>query len=270
MTQYSFSLSFGNISATRIIPLLILSLIGFAIVHIIKLMRLYLVVMEQQIPFKRFVPAYLRTTLANIIIPYKIGEIYRVAVFSRITGSINVGFFSILIDRFFDTLALVIILLPYQVVSGQGASPAVLLLTAFLLVVIFAYIMFPSSYRYLNRYIIINKTSKRSMSALRVLEKINDWYQYVKGLVSGRYGLMLLFSLAAWLFEILVLFVVARLFNIGFGVSDFGQYISSILSTKSSSLSNIYTIYSTVVILIACVIFTIIYLTGKDEKKENR
>jgi len=266
MTQYVMRFSFGNIALSRIIPLLVVTLAGFALVHTIKMMRLYLVVMEQQIPFKRFVPAYLRTTLVNLIIPYKIGEIYRVGVFSRITGSLNIGFFSVLIDRFFDTLALILILLPYQMISGSGVSATVLLLTAFLLVVIFAYIMFPSSYRYLNRYIIVNKSSKRSMSALRGLEKVNDWYKYVKGLVSGRYGLMLLFSLAAWLFEIFVLYGIAGLFNMKFGVSEFGKYISSILSSSSSKLNGIYTIYSIVVILIACIIFTAVYLAGRNKK----
>lgn len=265
--QYAFRFSFGSIELSRIIPLLISTLIGFAVVHAIKMMRLYLVLMEQQIAFKRFVSAYLRTTLVNLIIPYKIGEVYRVGVFSRITGSVNIGFFSILIDRFFDTLALIIILLPYQVISGSGVSAAILLLTAFLMVVIFAYITFPSSYKYLNRYIIVNKTSKRSMSVLRALEKVDEWYKYVKGLVSGRYGLMLLFSLAAWLFEMIVLYGVAQLFNMRFGVSEFGKYISSILSSSNSKINTVYTLYSIIVILIACVIFTVIYLSEKNKKK---
>lgn len=270
MNGFSFSMTFNGISLTQILPVALLCFVGFALVHAIKLMRLYLVVMEKHIPIKRFIPAYLRTTLVNLIIPYKLGEIYRIGVFSRITGQFNVGLFSVLIDRFFDTLALIIILLPYQCLSGKGVSVPVALLTVFLLVLIFAYIMFPSAYGYLNRYIIMNRSSKSSMAALRGLEVVHDWYIYVKNLVSGRYGLLMLFSLSAWIVEMLVLFGISNIFSSKFSVSDFGDYISSILSNTRSPLNTLYTVLSIIVILIACVIFTSIYIGTKSESSKSR
>lgn len=263
--SYYMTFSFGNFSLSKVIFMLIVCLVGFSVVHIIKMMRLYLVVMEQNISVKRFIPAYLRTTLVNLIIPFKLGEIYRVFDFSRVTGSVNVGFFSVLIDRFFDTLALVIILMPFQLLSGHGVDASVIVLTAFLLIVIFAYTMFPSSYRYLNRYIIMKKRSDRSMKALKMLEKLDDWYMYVRKLVTGRYGLMLLFSLGAWIFELFVIMAVANMCGLSFKMSDFGNYISSILSSGSGLVNKVYTVYSVIVIGIATIVFTIIYLTGKSE-----
>lgn len=214
MTQYPVNAFFENISLGRVIPLIILCVIGFIIVHVIKLMRMYLVVIEQKISFDRFIPAYLRTTLANLIIPFKIGEIYRIGVFSRITGSVNIGFFSVLIDRFFDTLALLLIILPYQLFGGNGVDTPVIFLAIFLLVVILAYGMFPSTYRYLNRYIITSRTSKRSMTALRGLEKVNEWYVYAEKLVTGRYGLMFVLSVMAWVFELLEIIGVAKILTL--------------------------------------------------------
>ena len=129
-------------------------LIVFLCVHLIKMMRMYLIVMDQKVSFDRFVPAYLRTTLVNLLIPYKLGELYRIFVFYRISGGIRTGFFSVLIDRFFDTLALVLILLPYQLlVSGQVTVPTILL-AVFVTVIVVTYMVFPSSYTFLNRYII--------------------------------------------------------------------------------------------------------------------
>jgi len=268
MTEYSIGSYFENISIVSVIPLIILCLIGFVLVHVIKLMRMYLVVIEQKIPFDRFIPAYLRTTLANLIIPFKLGEVYRVGVFSRITGSINIGFFSVLIDRFFDTLALLIIILPYQLFGGKGVGTPVIFLAIFLLVVIFTYGMFPSTYRYLNRYIITSRTSKRSMAVLRGLEKINGWYLYVEKLVSGRYGLMFLLSIGAWLLELLEILGIAKIFNIEFKLADFSKYISSILSTQSSLINRMYTLYSILIIAIACVIFTVRYLIRRKKHKQ--
>lgn len=268
MKGFSFSISFTGFSVMRIIMYFILCLLGFALIHMFKMIRMYLIVMEKNVHLKRFIPAYLRTTLVNLIIPFKLGEIYRVVVFSRMTGVFNVGLFSVLVDRFFDTLALIVILLPYQIFSGKGISASVAVLTVFLLLLIFAYACFPSSYRYLNRYIITSRTSKTSMIVLRVLELVNECYMYVKELVLGRYGLMLLFSFGAWIMEILVLMGIAKAIGFGFSASEFGDYISSIMSAGSTRLSVIYTIYSAAIIGIACIVSTCIYLAGKN--KENK
>ena len=90
----------------------ILCILWFAVIHVLKLFRMYLVLMEQKTGFGRFVFAYCRTTLANLIIPFKIGEIYRIIVYSKITGSAGIGAAGVIVDRFFDTMALVLILLP--------------------------------------------------------------------------------------------------------------------------------------------------------------
>ncbi|MBO4905144.1 MAG: flippase-like domain-containing protein [Lachnospiraceae bacterium] len=238
-------------------------LIGFVAVHVIKLMRMYLIVLEQKISFDRFVPAYLRTTLVNLIVPYKLGEIYRIAVFSRISGGFTTGFFSVLVDRFFDTLALVLILMPYQLlISGTVTVPTIMLFV-FEIAVLAAYHVFPPSYEFLNRYIITSRDSKRSMMALAALEKINIWYEYVKMLVTGRYGILLLFSLAAWMLEIAVLGAFTRLLGKPFSVSDFGVYIESIVSGSSYETKYLYTIFSVIVVAAATLVFTVRYLAYK-------
>ena len=235
-------------------------LILFLCVHLIKMMRMYLIVMDQKIPFDRFVPAYMRTTLVNLIVPYKLGEVYRIGVFYRISHGLRTGFFSVLIDRFFDTLALVFILMPYQLfVSGSVTLPT-LLLAAFLVVVLIAYRVFPSSYVFLNRYIITSRDSRRSMMTLAALERVNDWYAYARELVTGRYGILFLFSLAAWILEIGVLAAFTRLLGRSFRVSDFGSYIESIVSGSGYDIKMQYTVAQAAVIFVLTVIFTVRYL----------
>ncbi len=227
------------------IPLL---LAGFLAVHLVKMMRLYLVLLEQKIEFKRFVSAYLRTTLLNLLIPFKLGELYRVYTFSRMTESVQIGLFSVVVDRFFDTMALVLILLPFQLlVSGHLTLPA-LFLALFVIVILFIFWIFPSVYGYLNNYIITSRSSKRSLAVLRGLDVLKRGYDYVKELVSGRYALMLLLSFCAWLSESAVLYGVAGLYGIPFTTATFSDYISSILSATHHSLMRIYTFWSIVLI----------------------
>lgn len=250
------------------IILIILLLIGFTLVHLIKLMRLYLIMMEERVPLGKFIPAYLRTTLVNLIIPFKLGEVFRMWEFSRLSGGFRTGFFSVLIDRFFDTLAIVLLLLPCELlVTGKVSLPAILL-TVFLVIIVFAYCIFPSTYTFLNRYIIMNRSSKSSMTALKGLEIVHEWYEYVKKLVMGRYGLLILMSLAAWLFEIMVISGFARLYGAAFKVADFGIYIESIISGSGYALKREYTLSGIVVMLIATICFTIYYRFR--DKSRNR
>ncbi len=244
-------------------------LIVFLCVHLIKMMRMYLIVLDRKVSFDRFVPAYLRTTLINLLIPYKLGEIYRVGVFYRISGGFKTGFFSVLIDRFFDTLALILILLPYQLfISGTVTVPTVML-TVFVIVVLMTYRVFPPSYEFLNRYIITSRESKRSMMALSALESVNGWYLYVRDLVKGRYGILLLFSLAAWILEITVLAGFSKICGKSFTVSDFGVYIESIVSGNNYDTKIKYTIASAAVVALLTVVFTVRYLITEHRKKKT-
>ena len=248
----------------------VIVLAGFICVHLIKLMRMYLIVMDQKVSFDRYVPAYLRTTLVNLIIPYKLGEIFRIGVFYRISGGFRTGFFSVLIDRFFDTLALVAILLPYQLLTTGTATMPTILLTAFVVIVLIAYRVFSPSYVFLNRYIITSRQSKRSLMALAALETVNGWYEYVQGLVTGRYGILFLFSLAAWMLEMGVLTGFAKLCGKGFSLADFGVYIESIVSGKDTGITMMYTWACAAVVAVFTVIFTVRYFIKKEPEVEHK
>lgn len=240
--------------------LIIILLMGFLLVHLVKMMRLYLIVLDREVPVARFVPGYLRTTLVNMIIPFKLGEIYRVYVFYRISGGFKTGFFSVLIDRFFDTLAIVLILLPYQLLISRTVTIPVCLLTVFLVTIVFAYMIFSSTYSFLNRYIITTKSSKQSIWVLKVLEVLSEAYEYVKNLVKGRYGIMMLMSIVAWILEIVVLAIFARIVGERFNVADFGAYIESIITGRTYSLKNQYSIFGICVMAVLTVISLIVYM----------
>ena len=148
----------------------LLFLTGFILVHFCKMMRLYLVLMEHGISFSRFVVMYLETTLVNLIVPFKIGEIFRVLVISKETKHWQVGILSVITDRFFDTLALCAILIPVDIWYLGRLSPITWIFLAILFIIVICYVSLMPTYGYLNRYIIMRKNSPRSMAALRGLD----------------------------------------------------------------------------------------------------
>lgn len=245
-----------------------LFLAGFVLVHLFKMLRLYLVLMEHKIGLGRFVLLYLKTTLVNLIIPFKLGELYRVFCISRETKHWQVGVLSILVDRFFDTLALCIILIPLDVFLYGKLSFITLLFLAVMVLIGICYVSVLPTYKYLNRYLIKEKSSTRAMAALKGLDVIKIWYDFTQNLISGRFALILLFSFAGWIFEVGTLKVLAYYLALPFGVGDFTTYIQAIFGMGSSGLLKPYTVYSIVLMFGFTMIgFIVMFIKSRSKKK---
>lgn len=255
-----------NLSGLWRLPVI---LILFLLVHAFKAMRLYLIVIDEKIPFRRFLLLYSFTTLVNLVVPYKLGEFFRIFVFIKATGDKKIGFLSVLLDRFFDTVALVLILLPYELLQGGIVSSSTLLLAVFVVVLVFVYISFPSFYTYLNRYIIMNRSSKGAMGSLKLLELLKSGADYVRRLIHGRYALLVICSFIAWLLECAILHFMSGLFNLDEG-NDISSYIQSIISSGKTELMSRYVTFGIVMMTLATVVTFIICLSGGLLKKQNK
>lgn len=248
--------------------LISLFLVGFILVHLFKMLRLYLVLMEHKISFGRFVLLYLKTTLVNFIIPFKIGELYRIFCISKETKHWQVGVLSILVDRFFDTLALCIVLIPIDIFLFGKLSFITLLFLAVILLIGICYVSVLPTYRYLNRYLIKEKSSFRAMAALKGLDVVKIWYDFTQNLISGRFALMLLFSFGGWISEIGTLKLLADYLLLPFGLGDFTTYIQAIFGMGSSEILRPYTLYSLVLMLIFTIIgFIVGFIKSRSKKK---
>lgn len=220
---------------------IIFSVIGFLFVHFFKMMRLYLVLMEHRIPFGQFVLLYLRTTLVNLIVPFKLGEIYRIEEISRKTRVWQVGILSVIVDRFFDMLALFVLLLSADLIAYKSVSALTVVFLVILVILAVIYLAIPSSFSYLNQYLIMRKSSPRAMAALKGLDVIKNWYDFTRELVSGRYMLIIFASFLGWISEIVTLKLLALYLAVPFGFSDFAGYIGAVLQTGHGMLKTVYT-----------------------------
>lgn len=234
--------------------LFLLIICGAVLVHFFKMMRLYLVLMEHKMPFLKFVLLYIRTTFVNLAIPYKLGELYRIEEIARETKIWQVGFLSVLIDRFFDTVALTLLLLPLDLFVRGRISVITAVFGAIIIICVFFYLVFPASYEYLNRYMILKKASGRTMAALRSLDVAKTWYEFARQLIRGRFALILTASFLGWLMELLTLSLIANYKNISFLLSDFIVYIEAIFMRGKHELLVTYTRLSLALLLVLAVV----------------
>ncbi len=255
----SFYLNFG-LNTVFLGPVLFF----FALAHVFKFTRFYLVLMEEKgLSFFDVLFLYVRTTFVNLIIPFKLGELYRIWAVKRMTGLLKTGILLVVIDRFFDTLALLAITLPFEVLTARGADTVLMLLFAGLILLFFCYFFFTPTYRYLNKYLIMKKRSQRAMTLLAALDNANSWHSFLRKLIRGRSPLVFLSSLLGWGMEFAAMKAFFTAFGLDFGIDEFIRYINSILSGEKSSMGTVYNIMGSGIFLILTVVFFAVWHSEK-------
>lgn len=229
-----------------------LSIIDFAtlfvfvvLAHIFKMIRLYLVFLDYKLPITDFVLTYIRGTAFSIITPFKLGELYKWRLFAKEINSGTKSFILIVIDRFFDTMILAILLLPY-IVNGPGTVVSILSIVVVVGLII-AYLIFDESYKYLNNFLVFNSKSDRGVRALDKLEKLNDTYKYIDNIIFGKKTLMIVTSLVAWGFEVLAYMVFCNKIGVKFIYNEFVENLNADFLSVSK---NDYLIYCTICLFV--------------------
>lgn len=225
---------------------LALSALCTGAVYLLKGLRLYLILMEKRIHLKRFLHIYPKTVLVLLALPYKTGELFRVYCYGQETGEPHSGFLSVLVDRYFDTVPLLAVLLAYQLSEPGGVLTLSWVLLVFLLGATVAYLIFPSLYQYFNRFLIMRVSSANGLAALAALEMLSRWHSYTRQLVRGRGTLLLTLSAGAWVFEYAALYCLSAFLGGAFGMQGFALYLNHIFSGAADSLELCYILESAV------------------------
>lgn len=196
------------------------------LVHSIKFIRIYLAFYGNGMKMKECLRTFCIATPISMLIPFKLGEIFRVLAYGKRVKNYFRGFIVVLLDRFMDTLALITVMLLVYIFNGNRITAISYFLLIFLIIILWIYLAFPHIYKIWKRSLLLAKATEHRLEILSVLDKMNDFYYEMDHTVKGR-GLVLYFlSLLAWVIEIggismLVFFTDGELKDM------IGQYLSS-------------------------------------------
>ena len=183
---------------------------GVLVVHLIKAGRLYLAFYGTPMKGTDYIKTYCKVTPVSMLLPYKLGEIFRIYCYGYLINDFMRGTVVVMLDRFMDTLALVSVILLLCAVYTSHVTPLVYALLAFLLCLVMLYYVFPGVYRFWKQYYLHAPASKYTLWWLEQLELLHNLYEEIEVVVKGR-GLILYFlSLLAWGMELLVLVVFSQ------------------------------------------------------------
>lgn len=210
------------------------------IVHVLKAVRVFIVLFGESFDKKRFTFCYIKTAIVNLLLPFKSGELYRGYSVGKLVGSYSTGYIMVLLDRFVDTLALICIIIVAGLIEGFSITTLYLCLAAFLLFAILVYWIFKPLYQYWNHFLVFRKSSNHTLWGLKFLQLCKQIYENVQSVVRGRFAIVFALSLAAWCAEVLGMMSLAE-YTDSFGMAT---YLEDIMSGELSVLSTSFVLMS--------------------------
>jgi len=219
-----------------LLPLLVVIAIA---TQLIKATRMYVIMMDTTLSYPKNLLLYASTTVINIMTPYKIGEVYRIALYGKSIDSYAGGAVRVLLDRAVDTAALLTYLTFILLFQVSAVLPLYLLLLALFVLFCAAWFVFPQLYRFWNDFLITQRHTQRAASVLRVLSDVNRAYEYLRGLIRGRVFIMYLLSMAAWGLELVGVYALT-VYTHSNSASQISAYLDSALSTAANEHQKLY------------------------------
>lgn len=172
------------------------------LVHLIKATRLYLTLYGSELTFAEYMKVYCKATPVSVVLPFKLGDFFRMYCYGKTLNNVLKGIVTILLDRFMDTIALVTMIFLIWFFNGGKIANIVYMLLLFLAFVLLIYYVFPGVYKFWKKYILRAKATKHKLTILRYMERLHDIYMEIMNVSMGRGIILYFMSLLAWGIEI--------------------------------------------------------------------
>lgn len=173
------------------------------LIHFIKAERMYLALYGSETGHMQYLKIYCKVLPVSMVIPYKLGEFFRMYSYGRQLGNMLKGIIIILLDRFMDTAALMTIILLFGLFNGSYIPFFIYLLLIFLVLVLLVYAVFPGICQFWKKYFLRVRATENKLIILKMLRTLNMIYEETARVVKGRGIILYFMSLAAWGIEMI-------------------------------------------------------------------
>lgn len=248
---------FGSVRQTVVL------LLTAILVHGIKALRLYFAMFGKNISFWQHMEQYCKTAAVSIILPFKLGDIFRAYCYGYWFCNYLGGAALIVLDRFTDTLALVTVMLALQSAHVSGTAPLLYVLFFVLMGLFICYLVFPGMYHYWKKYLLRISASKRRNRMLLFMGYVDHAYQELEESVRGREFISYVLSLAAWAVETVGLVVSGSMHSVRQTGKALSEYLTVVLAGMGSAGQNQFVSVSAVFLAVCCLSLHVIRIGRK-------
>ncbi len=182
------------------------SLLAYLFSHVIRAIRIVVLMGRQDYSLWKLIYMQFYTNGINLILPFKLGEVYRVIEFNKLIKDSNRLLLTIITEKTLDLLLLFIWALLAILFLGQQI--AVLQLVVWILMALIAsslVILFvlPENIRSINVFLAKRYNSRWVVNVLAFSDKIASVIANIKLTLKGNASTILLLTFAIWFFEML-------------------------------------------------------------------
>lgn len=247
-----------------------ISLVFYFISHLLRVIRLSILFNDESIKLNQILKYQLYTNGMNIIIPFRLGEIFRIFEFNKIVNNYRVTVLSIFAERTIDFIVLIVgllIALVFIDTSNLNLQLTVLVSIIIVLALIYAYYVLPNNLNFLNLYLAKRTTSETLIRILNVSGKFHKFLIHLRQILHARISPVIILTMMIWVCEIigfsfvirflpnfelvflLALFVFLSILipggSFGFGGVQLGFYLIALINPdfKFLELSYVYQIF---------------------------
>lgn len=255
---------FGNMDKRELSMVIIATLL----IHIIRAFRLYFALYGSEITRAHHLMLYCKVTPISILLPYKFGELYRMCCYGISIKNPVKGILIILLDRFFDTMALLTITF-VEYIAGEGTITfLVIALIVLIILLIFAYFSFPGFSSFWKKYLLGADASKHKILLVKFLSSLNNLYYEIRNVIKGRGSILLVLSIVAWGIEVSCLPLsksTLRAENIGEKING---YLLASIDGSYNLMLNRFRYVSIIILMVGSIIFSIMTKNDSDGVRE--
>lgn len=184
-----------------------LSVLFYFASHALRSLRLYSLVDNQRLSFSKIIKFQFLTNAVNLLVPFKLGEAYRLFAFSKVLESSSLSLSTLIIERTLDILTLTFItslgLLLSHSVSASNIDYLYYPLLLICSIVLILAVLGPSLLLLMNRRI-VTKNNPKLKGTLSFVNHLLRSYFSISALLTKRLSFFLTITLLIWFFEIFV------------------------------------------------------------------
>lgn len=233
-------------------------LVTVLFVHGLKAIRLYFTLYDSRIGFVNYLKVFCKVTPISLILPYKLGDFFRIYCYGNIIKDYPKAFIIVLIDRFMDTLGLLIMIILMFAFNDMSIPKIALVLLIFLCTLLLLLIAYPGVHKFWRKKLLSSRATERKYNFLKLLDYTNSLYVEIKNVCSGKGVIIFFLSLFAWIIEI---WSITLKSNEGINIV-ISNYLSAAVGIGNSNELRIF-------VFVSICIMILIYLISKGVSLMN-
>jgi hypothetical protein len=177
----------------------------YCISHLLRMLRLVLLTLDQRDKAFAVSAAHALTAFPSSFLPFKIGEVLRLAVLFRVFGYRRKAAAVWLAERFGDIVVIAGFILGLYLLQVEVPPAMRTMFVLFVLASLFsllALFAIAKTFVYLNRHLVLNSHSRHGLKMLKLIHALRQLELDIQRSIEGRLTGVLLLSLVIWLLEL--------------------------------------------------------------------